>query len=74
MGVVAFLFCPGVVVVLTYQLLLPPPCFFVLDGDSPAYPALPKYFGRLASGTAVPLARPAWSRSVVLWERVTVCC
>jgi hypothetical protein len=27
--------------------------------------------GRLSSGTAVPLARPAWSRSVVLWERVT---
>jgi hypothetical protein len=54
-----------------YQLLLPPPCFLVLDGDSPAYPALPKYLGRLSSGTAVPLARPAWSRSVVLWERVT---
>lgn len=54
-----------------YQLLLPPPCFLVLDGDSPAYPALPKYLGRLSSGAAVPLARPAWSRSVVLWERVT---
>ena len=54
-----------------YQLLLPPPCFLVLDGDSPAYPALPKYLGRLSSGKAVPLARPAWSRSVVLWERVT---
>jgi hypothetical protein len=56
----------------TYQLPLPPPCFLVLDGDSPAYPALPKYFGKWSSGAAVPLARPAWLRSVSLWERVTV--
>jgi hypothetical protein len=55
----------------TYQLPLPPPCFLVLDGASPAYPALPKYFGKWSSGAAVPLARPAWLRSVSLWERVT---
>lgn len=54
-----------------HQLPLPPPCFLVLDGDSPAYPDLPKYLGRCSSGAAVPLARPTWSRSVALWLRVT---
>jgi hypothetical protein len=55
----------------TYQLPLPLPPFFVLVGSESAWPALAKYFGSLASRSAVPSAMPAWSRSPCLWERVT---
>jgi len=56
----------------THQLPLPLPPFFVLVGSVSAWPDLPKNLGSLVSRSAVPSAMPAWSRSVNLWERVTM--